>query len=64
MERTVRNLDDQTKQKISNTMKLKHQQRSESEKRQTAAKQSESMKSYWRRIPKIDDASPVTSDED
>lgn len=64
MTRTVRNLDDLTKQKISNAMKLKHQQRSESEKRQTAEKQSEAMKNYWRRIPKIDDTSLVTSEED
>ena len=64
MTRTVRNLDDLTKQKISNAMKLKHQQRSESEKQQTAEKQSEAMKNYWRRIPKIDDTSLVTSEED
>lgn len=62
MERTVRNLDDMTKQKISNAMKLKHQQRSESEKRQTAEKQSKAMKNYWRRIPKVDDTSLVTSE--
>lgn len=63
MERTVRNLDDMTKQKISNAMKLKHQQRSESEKMQTAEKQSKAMKNYWRRIPKVDDTSLVTSEE-
>lgn len=64
MTRTVRNLDDLTKQKIRNAMKLKHQQRSESEKRQTAEKQSEAMKNYWSRIPKINDVSLVTSDDD
>lgn len=64
MTRTVRNLDDLTKQKISNAMKLKHQQRSESEKRQTAEKQSEAMKDYWSRIPKINDASSITPDKD
>lgn len=52
--RTVRNLDDQTKQKISNAMKLKHQQKGEIEKKQTAEKQSEAMKNYWNTIPKVD----------
>lgn len=56
--RTVRNLDDQTKQKISNAMKLKHQQKSETEKKQTAEKQSEAMKNYWNTIPRIDGNSP------
>lgn len=56
--RTVRNLDDQTKQKISNAMKLKHQQKGEVEKKQTAEKQSEAMKSYWKTIPKVDGDRP------
>lgn len=56
--RTVRNLDDQTKQKISNAMKLKHQQKGEEEKKQTAEKQSEAMKSYWKTIPMVDGNSP------
>lgn len=56
--RTVRNLDDLTKQKISNTMKLKHQQKGEEEKKQTAEKQSEAMKNYWKTIPKIDEDNP------
>lgn len=56
--RTTRNLDDLTKQKISNAMKLKHQQKGETEKQQTAEKQSEAMKSYWKTIPKVDGNSP------
>lgn len=60
--RTVRNLDDLTKKKISDAMKLKHQQKGEEEKKQTAEKQSEAMKNYWKNIPKIDEDSPKTGE--
>ena len=47
--RTIRNQSEFTKKRISDAMKLKHQQRSETEK-----KQSDSMKDYWKTIPKVD----------
>lgn len=52
--RTIRNQSEFTKKRISDAMKLKHQQRSETEKKQTAEKQSDSMKDYWKTIPKVD----------
>lgn len=57
--RTTRNQSDFTKKRISDTMKLKHQQRSETEKAQTAEKQSTTMKDYWKTIPKVN---PDTKD--
>lgn len=52
--RTTRNQTEFTKKRISDAMKRKHQQRTDSEKKQTAAKQSASMQAYWRTIPKAD----------
>jgi response regulator of citrate/malate metabolism len=53
--RTVRNLTPFTKQRISNAMKTHHQQRSETEKQQTAQKQRDGMRQYWSTIPKVSD---------
>ncbi len=61
--RTVRNLDDMTKKKISDSMKLKHQQKGEAEKQQTAEKQSESMKTYWKTIPKVGENGSKTGEK-
>lgn len=55
MERTVRNLTDLTKQKISDSMKTYHQQKGEEEKRTTTEKQSDITKRYWKTIPTVDD---------
>ncbi|WP_346701032.1 hypothetical protein [uncultured Alistipes sp.] len=51
--RTTRNQSEFTKKRISDAMKLKHQQRTEAEKKQTAEKQSQSMKNYWKTIPTV-----------
>lgn len=51
--RTTRNQSEFTKKRISDAMKLKHQQRTETEKKQTAEKQSRSMKDYWKTIPTV-----------
>lgn len=51
--RTTRNQSEFTKKRISDAMKLKHQQRTEVEKKQTAEKQSQSMKNYWKTIPTV-----------
>lgn len=53
--RTTRNQTEFTKKRISDAMKRKHQQRTDFEKKQTAAKQSASMQAYWRTIPKIEE---------
>ena len=51
--RTTRNQTEFTKKRISDAMKRKHQQRTETEKQQIAQKQSASMQAYWRTIPKM-----------
>ena len=51
----------QTKQKISDAMKKKHQERGEEAKQQTAEKQSDSMKNYWRSIPTADQNTSKTN---
>ena len=51
--RTTRNQTEFTKKRISDSMKRKHQQRTETEKQHIAQKQSASMQAYWRTIPKI-----------
>lgn len=51
--RTTRNQSEFTKKRISDAMKLKHQQRTAAEKKQTAEKQSQSMKNYWKTIPTV-----------
>ena len=51
--RTTRNQSEFTKKRISDAMKLKHQQRTEAEKKQTAENQSQSMKNYWKTIPTV-----------
>ena len=53
MKRTTRNQSEFTKKRISDAMKLKHQQRTETEKRATVEKQSQSMKNYWKTIPTV-----------
>ena len=53
--RTTRNQTEFTKKRISDSMKRKHQQRTETEKQQIAQKQSASMQAYWRTIPKIEE---------
>lgn len=51
--RTTRNQSEFTKKRISDAMKLKHQQRTEAEKKQTVEKQSQSMKNYWKTVPTV-----------
>lgn len=55
MERTVRNMTDMTKKKISDSMKIYHQQKGEVEKRATTEKLSNSMRRYWQSIPTVSD---------
>ncbi len=52
--RTTRNLDDATKKKISDSMKLNHQHRSDAERASTSQKQSDALKRYWATIPKAE----------
>lgn len=49
--RFYRELSDETKQKISNSMKKFHKNNDEVKKQQTSQKQSRSMQDYWRHIP-------------
>lgn len=52
--RTTRTQSEFTKKRISDAMRRKHQQRSETEKQQTAEKQSAAMKAYWRTVPTVE----------
>lgn len=52
--RTTRNQSEFTKKRISDAMRRKHQQRSQTEKQQTAEKQSKAMKTYWQTIPTVE----------
>ena len=50
--RTSREVSNSTKAKISQGVKQSHLRKTETEKQQTRAKQSASMKRYWQTIPK------------
>ena len=50
-QRFYRELSDETKQKISNSMKAYHKNNDAVKKQQASQKQSRSMQDYWRRIP-------------
>ena len=66
-QRFYRELSDETKQKISSSMKQFHKNNNGTfQKQQTSQKQSQSMKDYWRRIPHKpqSDDSGITSIED
>lgn len=49
--RQYREQSDETKQKISNSMKQYHQTKSTNAARACASKQSQAMKRYWQAIP-------------
>ena len=49
--RQYREQSDETKQKISNSMKKYHETKGINAARSCASKQSEAMKRYWQRIP-------------
>ena len=53
--RTTRNQTEFTKKRISDAMKVKHQQRTETEKKHISQKQSEAMKAYWQKIPTVEE---------
>ena len=50
--RTSREVSTLTRQKIAQGVRKAHAQKTETEKQQTRAKQSASMRAYWERIPK------------
>lgn len=56
--RTSREVSTSTRQKIAQGVRKAHAQRTETEKQQTRAKQSVSMKAYWKTIPKKQDDEP------
>ena len=51
MRRIYRNLSDETKKKIADGVKNSYANKSIDDKRETAKKRSESMKTYWAKIP-------------
>lgn len=50
--RTTREVSTSTRQKIAQGVRKAHVQKTETEKQQTRAKQSASMRAYWETIPK------------
>ena len=56
--RTSREVSTTTRQKIAQGVRKAHAQRTEAEKEQTRARQSASMRAYWKRIPKKDEDEP------
>ena len=51
MKRIYRNLKDETKEKIAQSMKRYHQEKTTEQARTTASKLSSSMKKYWSGVP-------------
>ena len=58
MKRQYRELSDSTKQKISNSMKQVHSNKTAAQIQSTAEKQSQSMKNYWKNIPSKEKTTP------
>ena len=56
--RTSREVSQSTRNKISQAVKQSHVKKTESEKQQTRAKQSASLKIYWQSIPKKEEDEP------
>jgi hypothetical protein len=50
--RTSREVSTSTRQKISQSLKKAHAQKTEQEKQQTRERQSASMRAYWETIPR------------
>ncbi len=55
-QRIYREQPQYVKDKISQSMKAYHAQKSEMDKMETRTKQSNSMRQYWQSIPKYDDS--------
>ena len=53
--RASREVSTTTRQKIAQGVRKAHAQKTEQEKEQTRARQSASMRAYWKRIPKKED---------
>ena len=58
MKRIYRELSDATKQKISNSMKQFHSNKTAAQIQSTAEKQSKAMKKYWSNIPSKEKSTP------
>jgi hypothetical protein len=58
MKRQYRELSDGTKQKISDSMKQFHSNKTAAQIQSTSKKQSESMKNYWANIPSKEKTTP------
>ena len=56
-QRIYREQPQYVKDKISQSMKAYHAQKSEMDKVRTRSRQANSMRQYWSQIPKIDDSS-------
>ena len=56
--RTSREVSTATRQKISQSVKKAHAQRTETEKQQTRARQSAAMRAYWETIPRKEEDEP------
>ncbi len=56
--RTTREVSQSTRNKISQGVKQSHSKKTETQKQQTRAKQSASMKRYWKTIPRKEDDAP------
>ena len=57
--RKSREVSTSTRQKIAQAVRKSHAQKTETEKQQTRAKQSASMRAYWQTIPKKEDDEPL-----
>lgn len=58
MKRIYRELSDNTKKKISTSMKQYHTNKTAAQSQKTSEKQSQSMKNYWANIPSKEKSTP------
>ena len=58
MKRQYRELSDNTKQKISTSMRQYHTNKTAAQTQSTSEKQSQSMKNYWANIPSKEKTTP------
>lgn len=58
MKRTYRELTDSTRQKISDSMKQFHANKTAAQSQKTSEKQSQAMKKYWSSIPSKEKTTP------
>ena len=57
--RTTREVSQSTRAKISQAVRQSHLRKTETEKQQTRAKQSASMRAFWQTIPKKEEDEPL-----